>query len=334
MLIVVAASTKRAQVPFSAWLPLAMAAPTPVSALVHSSTLVTAGVYILIRLNLRNPLLLKIILFLGVTTILVAGASGMMENDLKKVIALSTLSQLGVIICRLGTGHPQLAFFHLLTHAYFKAITFLSVGGILHISGRNQDLRKIGVESGGHPLVLGIYIIPRLRLGALPFISGFISKHMILDICLDQGEFGKFAFIFILIGRILTIGYSIRSYVLIVSSFKSNIWNFEEDNRGRLSLSAVLLWPFRVMGGGVLRWPIINRVSLAPLPLEVRNLVYVFMALGGTLGPLFLYLGATRNSHLTFRWGAIIGLRKASYPGWVATKNWASARVVRRGEIL
>jgi len=131
----VAAITKRAQIPFSAWLPAAMAAPTPVSALVHSSTLVTAGVFLLIRFFpfLRSCSFFQpALLFISVATLLLAGVGANYENDLKKVIALSTLRQLGVIMIRLGMGMPYLALFHLYTHALFKALLFLCAGAIIH----------------------------------------------------------------------------------------------------------------------------------------------------------------------------------------------------------
>lgn len=133
--------------PFSAWLPAAMAAPTPVSSLVHSSTLVTAGVYLLFRFfpSLRQyPNFEVSIFYVGVITCTIAGLSAIYENDLKKIIALSTLSQLGVMIIALGLGQPLLAFFHLVTHALFKALLFICAGTIIHRKQNNQDIRLIG----------------------------------------------------------------------------------------------------------------------------------------------------------------------------------------------
>jgi len=146
MVLVGARLTKRAQVPFSAWLPAAMAAPTPVSALVHSSTLVTAGVYLLIRHRfiLRKVSFLKFLLLVGAITILIAGAGAIQELDIKKVVALSTLSQLGLIIITLGIGLPLLRFFHLLAHAYFKAMLFICAGALIHSIKDYQDIRTIG----------------------------------------------------------------------------------------------------------------------------------------------------------------------------------------------
>lgn len=139
--------TKRAQVPFSAWLPAAIAAPTPVSALVHSSTLVTAGVFLLIRFYTPLSSLLyfhRITFYLGVVTCILASLAALAENDLKKIIALSTLRQLGIIVITIGLAQPSLAFFHLITHAIFKAILFICAGTIIHVCQDSQDIRLIG----------------------------------------------------------------------------------------------------------------------------------------------------------------------------------------------
>jgi len=142
--ITIAAITKRAQIPFSRWLPAAIAAPTPVSALVHSSTLVTAGVFLLIRFYpfLHSIKLFNYILILfGVSTILIAGLRAISECDIKKIIALSTLRQLGIIITSLGLNIPQLAYYHILTHALFKALLFVCAGRFINSHLHSQDLR-------------------------------------------------------------------------------------------------------------------------------------------------------------------------------------------------
>lgn len=144
--MIVAAITKSAQMPFSAWLPAAMAAPTPVRALVHSSTLVTAGVYLIIRFS---PLLIRegmggYLGLIGGLTTFMARIRANMETDLKKIVALSTLSQLGLMMRTLAIGFYVLAFFHLVVHAVFKALLFLCRGKIIHERGDTQDIRRIG----------------------------------------------------------------------------------------------------------------------------------------------------------------------------------------------
>lgn len=146
-LLIFASFTKRAQIPFSAWLPAAMAAPTPVSALVHSSTLVTAGVFLLIRFfrSLSQfSYFCPILFYFGTITRLMASLTALFENDLKKIIALSTLSQLGVIIFSLGLNQPHLAFYHLITHALFKALLFICAGTFIHSNFNVQDIRILG----------------------------------------------------------------------------------------------------------------------------------------------------------------------------------------------
>jgi len=142
--ITVAAITKRAQMPFSSWLPAAIAAPTPVSALVHSSTLVTAGVFLIIRFYpfmSSEPIFNKIILYVAVSTITMAGIRATTECDIKKIIALSTLSQLGIMMTRIGLGFPQITFIHIVIHALFKALLFICAGNLINSHGHAQDLR-------------------------------------------------------------------------------------------------------------------------------------------------------------------------------------------------
>jgi len=208
----IAAITKRAQIPFSAWLPAAMAAPTPVSALVHSSTLVTAGVFLLIRFfpflktfRFFQPALL----FISVLTLLIAGIGANYENDLKKVVALSTLSQLGVMIISLGMGMPYLALFHLYTHALFKALLFLCAGAIIHNSSNAQDIRMMGMIASQAPLTTTCINVANLSLCGAPFLSGFYSKDLILEISLFQPtSFLMVLLIFIATG--ITAAYSFR----------------------------------------------------------------------------------------------------------------------------
>nr|QHD26801.1 NADH dehydrogenase subunit 5 [Murex trapa] len=187
--ITLAAMTKSAQIPFSSWLPAAMAAPTPVSALVHSSTLVTAGVFLLIRFF---PFLGSIegfksaLLFISVLTLLMAGIGANYENDMKKIIALSTLSQLGVMMMSLGMGMPHLALFHLYTHALFKALLFLCAGMIIHNSSNTQDIRHMGLLYSQSPLTVSCMNIANLSLCGAPFLSGFYSKDLILELSLNN----------------------------------------------------------------------------------------------------------------------------------------------------
>ena len=189
-----------------------MAAPTPVSALVHSSTLVTAGVFLFIRFypslsrwSLFNPALLLI----SVLTLLMAGIAANYENDLKKVIALSTLSQLGVIIIALGIGSTYLALFHLYTHALFKALLFLCAGTIIHARSNNQDLRYSGLISTHLPFTVTCINIANLSLCGAPFLRGFYSKDLILEYSLASPT-RAFILLLIFLATGITSAYSLR----------------------------------------------------------------------------------------------------------------------------
>jgi NADH-ubiquinone oxidoreductase chain 5 len=166
-------------------LPAAIAAPTPVSALVHSSTLVTAGIYLLIRFNslIINNLFIQFLLLLRSLTIFIAGLGANFEFDLKKIVALSTLSQLGLIIGILCIGFPMLAFFHLLTHALFKALLFMCAGIIIHLIQNFQDIRYIGSLVVQLPITITYFNIANMALCGFPFLAGFYSKDLILEFC-------------------------------------------------------------------------------------------------------------------------------------------------------
>jgi len=161
--------TKSAQVPFSSWLPAAILAPTPVSALVHSSTLVTAGVYLLYR---YCPSPSNFLLWVGLFTTVMAGLSATFECDTKKIIALSTLSQLGLIVTTLGLGERSLCFAHLNTHAAFKALLFLAVGTAIHSVYGSQEVRYTGIVTGRSPFILIILVASTSSMCGLVFLSG------------------------------------------------------------------------------------------------------------------------------------------------------------------
>lgn len=147
LLLFVAATGKSAQIPLFTWLPDAMAGPTPVSALIHAATMVTAGIYMVVRSNvlfMLSPLTMEIMAIIGLATALIAAFIALTQNDIKKVLAYSTVSQLGYMFLALGVGAFTGAFFHVLTHAFFKALLFLGAGSVIHAMGNEQDMRKMG----------------------------------------------------------------------------------------------------------------------------------------------------------------------------------------------
>jgi len=213
VLLCLAALTKRAQFPFSSWLPAAIAAPTPVRALVHSSTLVTAGIFIIIRLSHRtflDPRVCRVLLLCGSVTCLLGGWAATFENDIKKVIALSTLRQLGVMVFRLGINFPSLGLFHLFTHALFKALLFLAAGHILIITFGRQDVRQIGGLGLRMPFTALMFTVRRLCLVGAPFIRAFYSKHLILELIISN-PINMVRVVIIMVATFITAKYVFRT---------------------------------------------------------------------------------------------------------------------------
>lgn len=255
VLVIIAGMTKRAQIPFSSWLPAAMAAPTPVRALVHSSTLVTAGVFLLIRFY---PYLSKfrifnnMILVIASITMFIAGIRALVECDIKKIVALSTLRQLGVIIASIGLGLPDLAFFHLVTHALFKALLFVCVGRLIHLHHHSQDLRVMGNLRAQMPLTLGCLNIANMALCGLPFMAGFYSKDLIIEISL----YNSYRYIIILLfifSTIMTAAYSIRLTITGLVSINMGIRvQYVRDNTNNNTSPIIILRVGAIMGGALI----------------------------------------------------------------------------------
>nr|AWN56136.1 NADH dehydrogenase subunit 5 [Brachymyrmex patagonicus] len=210
-MILIAAITKSAQIPFSVWLPMAMAAPTPVSALVHSSTLVTAGVYLMIRFNkfIMDCFIDYMLFYISIFTMLMSGIMANFENDLKKIIALSTLSQLGLMMMILSLGFKMLAFYHLLTHAIFKSLLFMCAGCMIHLMNNNQDIRLCGNLNEFIPFIMMSFYIASMALMGFPFLSGFYSKDMIMEMVYIK-KINFIMLVFMLLSLIMTVSYSLR----------------------------------------------------------------------------------------------------------------------------
>ena len=183
LLLFVGATGKSAQLPLYTWLPDAMAGPTPVSALIHAATMVTAGIYMVVRSNVLfalSPLTLQIILWIGVATCLLAAIIGLRQNDIKKVLAYSTVSQLGLMFAALGLGAFASGMFHVVTHAFFKALLFLGAGSVIHALHGEQDIRFMGGLRKKIPATYVTFILASLAIAGFPLLSGFFSKDEIL----------------------------------------------------------------------------------------------------------------------------------------------------------
>nr|YP_009919046.1 NADH dehydrogenase subunit 5 [Acnemia nitidicollis]QMP96639.1 NADH dehydrogenase subunit 5 [Acnemia nitidicollis] len=287
-LVILAAMTKSAQIPFSSWLPAAMAAPTPVSALVHSSTLVTAGVYLLIRFNLliSGSLMSNFLLLISGLTMFMSGLGANFEFDLKKIIALSTLSQLGLMMSILSMGYADLGFFHLLSHALFKALLFLCAGSIIHNMMNSQDIRSMGNLCLTMPLTSSCFNIANLALCGMPFLAGFYSKDMILELVM-LSHLNMLSFFFFFFSTGLTVSYSFRLvYYTMTTSFNS-FSNHPLNDEGWVMLKSMLfLMIMSVVMGSVLSWLIFPIPYMICLPFFLKIFVLNICILGGLMGYL------------------------------------------------
>nr|YP_009499439.1 NADH dehydrogenase subunit 5 [Ocinara albicollis]AWT58483.1 NADH dehydrogenase subunit 5 [Ocinara albicollis] len=286
ILIIIAAMTKSAQIPFSSWLPAAMAAPTPVSALVHSSTLVTAGVYLLIRFNflLIDMFFFKILLLLSVLTMFMSGISANYEFDLKKIIALSTLSQLGLMMSILSLGFPNIAFFHLLTHAMFKALLFMCAGIMIHMLNDMQDIRYMGGMVLYIPLTSLCLNISNMSLCGIPFLSGFYSKDLVLEM-VSFNTFNMVIFFLYFLSTGLTVFYTFRliMYTMINDFNLMVVYNIYDEDYIMLNGMFVLLF-MSVISGSFLMWMIFSYPYMIYLPFNLKLMVIYVSVLGLLLG--------------------------------------------------
>nr|AVM80871.1 NADH dehydrogenase subunit 5 [Ectropis obliqua] len=286
VMVILAAMTKSAQIPFSSWLPAAMAAPTPVSALVHSSTLVTAGVYLLIRFNLLlvDTLFFKILLLISSLTMFMAGISANYEFDLKKIIALSTLSQLGLMMSILSMGMPLLAFFHLLTHAMFKALLFMCAGVVIHMMNDMQDIRFMGGISLYIPMTCLCMNISNMALCGIPFLAGFYSKDLILEM-VSFSNFNFLIFLLYYISTGLTMFYTIRltMYLMINDYNLLSVYNLYDEDYTMVKSMLVLLF-MSVVSGSMLMWLIFYYPNMLYLPFNLKLMVIYVSFMGLIMG--------------------------------------------------
>ncbi len=252
MLLFVGAMGKSAQLPLYTWLPDAMAGPTPVSALIHAATMVTAGIYMIVRSNILfslAPATLTFILIIGVATSVFAAVIGLLQNDIKKVLAYSTVSQLGLMFAALGLGAFSSGMFHVVTHAFFKALLFLGAGSVIHALHGEQDIRKMGGLGKYIKVTYITFLLASLAISGFPFLSGFFSKDEILAHAFEQN---KTVWIILSISSFITAFYMFR---LVFLTFFGNFRGTEETKKHihespiTMTLPLIILCVLAVVGG-------------------------------------------------------------------------------------
>ncbi len=254
--LLIGAMAKSSQVGLHIWLPMAMEGPTPVSALIHAATMVTAGVYLLIR---SSPLIeysstvLLICLWLGAITTVFSSLIGLFQQDIKKIIAYSTMSQLGMMVIAIGLSSYNIAIFHLVNHAFYKGLLFLGAGAVIHAVTDNQDLRRYGGLISFLPLTYTVILIASLSLVAFPFMTGFYSKDFILESAFGQYHFSSISvYIIAVIGAIFTTLYSVKVlYLTFLANPNGPINYYKNAHEGDifLSLPLVILAIFSIYFG-------------------------------------------------------------------------------------
>ncbi len=280
LLLFVGAMGKSAQMPLHIWLPESMEGPTPISALIHAATMVTAGVYMVARLSPLYELsvtALSVVLIIGATTALFTGILGIVQNDIKRVVAYSTLSQLGYMVAALGASAFAAGIFHLLTHAAFKALLFLSAGAVIIAMHHEQDMRKMGGLRKYLPFTYIMFLIGSLSLAAIPPFAGFYSKDAIIEAVGHSTIFGStYAHILLLLGAFVTSVYIFRALFLTFHTKE----RMDEATRHHLKEADWVIWlPLLLLAipavfiGAFLAWPMLydhtnsllgNAITVAP----------------------------------------------------------------------
>src|SRR5215204_3924299 len=254
LLLFLGATGKSAQIPLYTWLPDAMAGPTPVSALIHAATMVTAGIYMIARSNIlytAAPLTLQVVAIIGAATAFLAATIALRQNDIKKVLAYSTVSQLGYMFLALGTGAYVAAVFHVMTHAFFKALLFLGSGSVIHAVSGNQDIRTMGGLRKKLPITYTTFLIGCLAIAGIAPFSGFFSKDAILLSAFDSN---KILYAVGLLTAAMTAFYMFR---LLFITFSGSFRGTEEqrhhihESPGAMTIPLIILAILSIVGGWI-----------------------------------------------------------------------------------
>nr|BDG62553.1 NADH dehydrogenase subunit 5 [Amphiophiura penichra] len=339
--VILAAAGKSAQFSFHPWLPAAMEGPTPVSALLHSSTMVVAGVFLLFRCSpILNNLswATSLISILGATTALFAASAALTQYDIKKIVAYSTTSQLGLMVVAIGINAPNLALFHICTHAFFKALLFLCSGSIIHSLNNEQDIRKMGNSGNSLPLTTSCIIIGSLALCGLPFLAGYYSKDTILETS-QSNICNSTSIVISMIATLMTAIYSLRLIYYISSpNINTNPINPLSEENLNLSNPIIRLTAGALIAGWLISLCFINNNTLTiplinkslPLLMLIYTIIYItnnliskpinpslFQKLTNFLSNNWFYVNIIHNTtNITSHFLSINGVLRILDQGW------------------
>nr|YP_009917932.1 NADH dehydrogenase subunit 5 [Stylocidaris reini]QLM01967.1 NADH dehydrogenase subunit 5 [Stylocidaris reini] len=337
--LILAAAGKSAQFGLHPWLPAAMEGPTPVSALLHSSTMVVAGVFILIRtseLFNSSPIFQTTILLLGGTTALFAATTAVTQHDIKKIIAYSTTSQLGLMVIAIGLSQPLFAFFHICTHAFFKAMLFLCSGSVIHSLNDEQDLRKMQGLSALLPVTSSCLALGSLALMGIPFLAGFYSKDLILETA-SANLLNFLGLLLALAATLLTAAYSFRIiYFCFLANPSINAFTPISEENNNLSNALLRLSMGTIASGWFFSNFIFTTQSFA-LPSFSKSLPLVVTITGTffliTLLSYLLTSQLNKQSHetLTFHWFYVDIFHSLSLLSSFISSLFLSSRTLDRG---
>jgi NADH-quinone oxidoreductase subunit L len=305
------ATGKSAQIPLFVWLPDAMAGPTPVSALIHAATMVTAGIYMVARCSVLYalaPVTMEVVAIIGACTALMAASIGLVQNDIKKVLAYSTVSQLGYMFLALGVGAFAAGIFHLLTHAFFKALLFLGSGAVIHAMHEEQDIRKMGALKNHLPTTYKTFLVGTIAIAGIPPLAGFFSKDEILWKTFSHGNYVLWSMA--LVGAALTAFYMFRLLSLTFDGEKR--WDegkHPHEAPATMTIPLIILAVLSAVGGfvgvpmslgggnAIEHWldPIFERANEKMLlsAHDVEALEYMLMALSVAVALVGIYLART-----------------------------------------
>jgi len=293
MLLFIGACGKSAQIPLYVWLPDAMAGPTPVSALIHAATMVTAGVYMIARLHflyILTPVTMMVVATIGVLTAVLAASIALFQNDIKKILAYSTISQLGYMFLAMGIGAFSAGIFHLITHAFFKALLFLAAGSVIQALHHEQDIQKMGGLRSKLPLTHLAFLFGTLAIIGLPPFSGFFSKDEILWMAFNKHPLFWF---FGWVGALMTTFYMVRLFTMVFygkPAPQASQAGHLHEAPSMMALALIILAISSLIGGFI------------GVPHVLHGIIPIDHFLDGFLGPLFSSQLAVTASSQSEHW--------------------------------